>query len=64
MNATRTFLIVAATGLAYLVTVPPYRAFTRVRRARAELRRRANERKWERKRSEADQLANRILGVG
>lgn len=60
MNATRTFCIVAATGLAYLVTVPLYRVVQRVRRARAELRRR----EWDRKREAADQLAQRLLGVG
>ena len=60
MSTTRTFLIVAATGLAYLLTVPVARAVRRVRRARAELRRR----EFARKREEADQLANRLLGVG
>ena len=60
MSTTRAFLIVALTGVAYLLTVPAYRAVRRVRRARAELRRR----EWDRKRDEADQLAQRLLGVG
>ena len=60
MSTTRTFLIVAATGLAYLIMVPIGRALRRVDRARAELRRR----EFDRRREEADQLANRLLGVG
>ena len=57
---TRTFLIVAATGLAYLLTVPTYRIVKRVRRRRAELRKRA----FERKRYEAEERIYRTLGVG